>query len=284
MGKRRGIGVAGAVIYIGLPQWQHGGWSRFGMRTLADYARYFNCVEGNTTLYALPDARRVLEWRAMTTDDFRFCLKFPAAISHQGGLRDFHHPLAQFFLTLEPLAERIGQYWLQLPAAFAPADLPALWTFLDALPVAFHYGVEVRHPQFFAKGEEERQLNRGLHQRGVNRVILDSRPVHSARSGAPALLAAQRKKPKVPVHAVLTAERPLIRYIGSDDFAESLQLFQPWLERLPHWLCRHTPFLFIHTPDIAHAPSLAQALWPMLAEKLPDIGSAPVWPQQDLLF
>ena len=40
--------------------------------------------------------------------------------------------------------------------------------------------MEVRHPQFFAKGEEEQTLNRGLHQRGVNRVILDSRPVHAA--------------------------------------------------------------------------------------------------------
>ena len=272
------------MMFVGLPQWQHSGWGKLGMRTLADYACHFNCVEGNTTLYALPDPQRVLEWRAMTTDDFRFCFKFPATISHQGGLRDFQQPLAQFFLTFEPLAERIGQYWLQLPAAFSPDDLPALWTFLDALPASFSYGVEVRHPQFFAKGEEERLLNSGLHQRGINRVILDSRPVHMARSLTPVVLAAQRKKPKVPVHAVLTAERPLVRYIGSDDIDESLRLFQPWLERLPAWQTARTPFLFIHTPDIAHAPRLAQALWPLLAEKIPGIGPAPAWPQQDRLF
>lgn len=42
------------MIYIGLPQWQHAAWNRIGLRDLADYSRYFNCVEGNTTFYALP--------------------------------------------------------------------------------------------------------------------------------------------------------------------------------------------------------------------------------------
>lgn len=56
--------------------------------------------------------------------------------------------------------------------------------------------MEVRHPQFFAKGEEEQTLNRGLHQRGVNRVILDSRPVHAARPHSEAIRDAQRKNLK----------------------------------------------------------------------------------------
>ncbi|MDU4095104.1 MAG: DUF72 domain-containing protein, partial [Pantoea sp.] len=51
---------------LGLPQWQHQHWKRYGLETLADYARYFNCVEGNTTLYALPKAEVVLRWRDMT--------------------------------------------------------------------------------------------------------------------------------------------------------------------------------------------------------------------------
>lgn len=57
------------------------------MTTLEDYARYFNCVEGNTTLYALPKPEVVQRWRAMTHDEFRFCFKFPATISHQASLR-----------------------------------------------------------------------------------------------------------------------------------------------------------------------------------------------------
>ncbi|EAX2437617.1 DUF72 domain-containing protein, partial [Salmonella enterica subsp. enterica serovar Agona] len=44
------------MIYIGLPQWSHPKWARLGITSLEEYARHFNCVEGNTTLYALPKA------------------------------------------------------------------------------------------------------------------------------------------------------------------------------------------------------------------------------------
>ena len=64
------------MIYIGLPQWQHAAWNHIGLRDLADYSRYFNCVEGNTTFYALPKVEIVQRWRDMTGDDFRFCFKF----------------------------------------------------------------------------------------------------------------------------------------------------------------------------------------------------------------
>lgn len=133
-------------------------------------------MEGNTTLYALPKAEIVARWHDQTHDDFRFCFKFPATISHQAALRNCEDLTQEFFTRLSPLEHRLGQYWLQLPATFGPQALPALWDFLDGLPKAFTYGVEVRHAEFFAKGEAETQLNRGLHMRGVNRVILSYPP------------------------------------------------------------------------------------------------------------
>jgi hypothetical protein len=39
------------------PQWSHPKWVRLGITSLEEYARHFNCVEGNTTLYALPKRR-----------------------------------------------------------------------------------------------------------------------------------------------------------------------------------------------------------------------------------
>ncbi len=48
------------MIYIGLPQWSHPKWVRLGITSLEEYARHFNCVEGNTTLYALPKPEVVL--------------------------------------------------------------------------------------------------------------------------------------------------------------------------------------------------------------------------------
>ena len=272
------------MIYIGLPQWSHPKWVRLGITSLEEYARHFNCVEGNTTLYALPKPEVVLRWREQTTDDFRFCFKFTATISHQAALRHCDDLVTEFLTRMSPLAPRIGQYWLQLPATFGPRDLPALWHFLDSLPGEFNYGVEVRHPQFFAKGEEEQTLNRGLHQRGVNRVILDSRPVHAARPHSEAIRDAQRKKPKVPVHAVLTATNPLIRFIGSDDMTQNRELFQVWLQKLAQWHQTTTPYLFLHTPDIAQAPELVHTLWEDLRKTLPEIGAVPAIPQQSSLF
>ncbi|MTH48332.1 DUF72 domain-containing protein [Intestinirhabdus alba] len=272
------------MIYLGLPQWSHAKWVRLGIDSLEAYARHFNCVEGNTTLYALPKAEVVERWRAQTTDAFRFCFKFPATISHQAALRQCDDLVAEFLNRMSPLADRIGQYWLQLPATFGPRDLPALWQFLDALPDAFTYGVEVRHPAFFARGEEERQLNGGLHQRGINRTILDSRPVHAARPHSQAVRDAQSKKPRVPVHAVMTAKNPLIRFIGSDDMAQNQQFFADWLQKLPQWTGSATPYLFLHTPDIAQAPELVDTLWASLYAALPEVGPAPSIPRQSSLF
>lgn len=272
------------MIYIGLPQWSHPKWVRLGITGLEEYARHFNCVEGNTTLYALPKAEIVERWYAQTTDEFRFCFKFPATISHQAALRNCGDLTQEFFQRMAVLETRIGQYWLQLPATFDPRSLPALWAFLDTLPAGFTYGVEVRHPDFFAKGEAEQQLNRGLHQRGVNRVILDSRPVHAAKPHNEAVRDAQRKKPKVPVHALVTASHPMVRFIGSDDMVQNQTFFADWLKKLPRWEQTATPYLFLHTPDIAQAPELVDTLWEALRAALPEIGSAPSIPQQSSLF
>ncbi|MDN0086667.1 DUF72 domain-containing protein [Yersinia nurmii] len=271
-------------MYIGLPQWQHSAWSRLGLRDLADYSRYFNCVEGNTTFYALPKPEIVLRWRDMTPESFRFCFKFPATISHQAALRQCEQELLTFYQTLEPLNQRIGQLWLQLPAAFGPNELPRLFHFLDRLPRDFNYGVEVRHPAFFAKGEAERALNQGLHQRQVNRVILDSRPIHSAAPTTAAVRDAQNKKPKLPVHAVVTGHQPLVRFIGGDRLDENLNLFAPWLQKLPVWEQQHQTYLFIHTPDNGDSPQQAQKIWQRLSTLIPSLPPSPDWPEQNTLF
>jgi uncharacterized protein YecE (DUF72 family) len=272
------------MIYIGLPQWSHPHWVRLGITSLEDYARHFNCVEGNTTLYALPKAETVSRWHDMTDDDFRFCFKFPATISHNAALRQCGDLTAEFLDRMSPLANRIGQYWLQLPAAFGPADLPALWNFLDALPKYFTYGVEVRHASFFDKSAGEQALNRGLHQRGVNRVILDSRPVHSAKPDNEAIRDAQRKKPKVPVHALVTANNPLVRFIGSNDMQQNQLFFDVWLKTLSKWAQNTTPYLFLHTPDIGQVQDLVHTLWPGLQQAFPAVGNEPAIPKQNSLF
>ncbi len=84
--------------------------------------------------------------------------------------------LADFFTVMDPLDQKIGLWKIQLPAHFGPQALPALEKFLRKLPTHLTFGVEVRHPAFFAKGEEEKALNRRLVDQQANRIIMDSRP------------------------------------------------------------------------------------------------------------
>src|SRR5690606_12124587 len=111
-------------------------------------------------------------------------------------------------------ADRMGPSFLQLPPSFGPGDLLALRDYLTVLPQGFQYTVEVRHHAFFAKGEEERQLNRLLLDLGIDRVMLDSRALFSADPVDPDTRIAQSRKPRLPVHAISLGPRPFIRYIG----------------------------------------------------------------------
>lgn len=131
------------MIYIGLPQWAHPKWVRLGITSLEEYARHFNCVEGNTTLYALPKADIVARWHAQTTDAFRFCFKFPATISHQAALRncdDWYKSFSRACRHLNHALDNTGCNYPQLLARTtrqpcgsfsmrSPNPLPTVWKF-----------------------------------------------------------------------------------------------------------------------------------------------------------
>lgn len=77
---------------------------------------------------------------------------------------------------------------------------------------------------------------------------------------------------------------PLVRFIGSDDMQQNLQMFQVWLKTLPEWTEKSTPFLFLHTPDIGNVHELVHILWPGLQHAFPQIGDEPSIPGQESLF
>ena len=187
-------------LYLGLPQWSHPAWpgQLLGMNArpaehLADYARVFNSVEGNTTFYASPTPETVQRWADAVPDHFRFSFKFPKEISHQSDLVSADKQVTAFIRLLAPLHDKLGLLKLQLPARFGPEGLARLDAFFARLPQDFTYALEVRHPDFFAKGEAERALNRMLMARGINRIMLDSRPLFSVPATTAAMIDAQGK-------------------------------------------------------------------------------------------
>ena len=270
------------------PQWQsefYGSGTKPAQR-LERYAQVFHTVEGNTTFYATPSTSTVSNWLAATHEDFKFTFKLPKAITHQQMLKHSQPLLRDFLTVMEPLFERVGQWTIQLPAAFGPEHLAQLQQFCHHFPPGFALGVEVRHPAFFAKGDAEQALNQWLIESNIDRVIMDSRPVFAAKPTTAAVIDAHQKKPKVPVHAIATAKHPMVRFIGHPDQDANLAFFAPWLSKLPQWIEQgKQPYLMIHTPDNVEAPQLALKLYQHLNEmiELPSLNSFPAQKSQPQL-
>ncbi|MEC6833715.1 DUF72 domain-containing protein [Photobacterium toruni] len=268
------ISTQNLPLRIGLTQWSHNHWvnslydkgCKSGER-LARYAEVFTTVEGNTTFYATPSMATVQKWHDATPDPFRFTFKLPQTITHQQQLRHCNQTVADFLNTMQVIIPKTAIWKIQLPAQFGPDSLPILAKFLDTLPSHLTTGVEVRHPEFFTKGIAEQTLNRLLIEKGSNRIIMDSRPLFSAPPTTPATIEAQRKKPRLPVHAIATANNPVIRFIGHPDDSYNDPFFNNWLQRIPLWLAAgKQPYLFIHSPDNNHAPESAIRLYQRLQQ------------------
>ncbi|QIH11761.1 MULTISPECIES: DUF72 domain-containing protein [Pseudomonas] len=267
--------------FLGCPSWSENAWREYLYPEdarpndfLGLYCQVFNAVEGNTTFYARPAPATVERWAQIMPGHFRFTAKFPGDISHGGDLREQLPAAESFIQLLSPLGERVSPLWLQLPATFAPQRLGELMEFIDGLqrPLA----VEVRHPEFFAKGDAERMLNRLLRERGVERICLDPRALFSCTSTAPAVLHAQSKKPKVPPRPAAFTQFPQVRFIGHPELEANDPFLVPWLDKVAGWIEEgRTPYVFLHTSDNRMAAELARRFHARLMQRLPGLPALP---------
>ncbi|MGC3892277.1 DUF72 domain-containing protein [Pseudomonas urmiensis] len=266
--------------FLGCPSWSENAWRDYlypadarATEFLGLYSQVFNAVEGNTTFYARPAPSTVERWAQVMPAHFRFTAKFPRDVSHAGDLREQLQLAIDFTRLLAPLGPRVSPYWLQLPAVFSPARLGELAHFLEhiGVPVA----VEVRNPRFFARGDEERALNRLLHGRGVERICLDPRALFSCNSREPAVLHAQSKKPNVPARPAAFSQHPQVRFIGHPQLEANEHFLTPWVGKVAEWIEQgRSPYIFLHTSDNRLAAALAQRFHQRLSERLP--GLAPL--------
>ena len=265
--------------YLGCPSWSENAWREYlyppdarPADFLNLYSQVFNAVEGNTTFYASPAANTVQRWAESMPEHFRFTAKFPREISHGGDLREQLTAADTFVQLLKPLGERVSPLWLQLSKSFTPQRLPELAGFIDALerPLA----VEVRHDDFFARGDSERMLNRLLLDRGVERICLDPRALFSCTSTEPSVLHAQSKKPRVPPRPAAFTRFPQVRFIGHPLLEANDPFLLPWVEKIALWIEEgRTPYIFLHTADNLLAAKLAQRFHGMLMQRLPGLAA-----------
>ncbi|MFG0632879.1 DUF72 domain-containing protein [Pseudomonas sp. xss_2] len=266
--------------FLGCPSWSENAWRDYlypadarATEFLGLYSQVFNAVEGNTTFYARPAPSTVERWAQVMPAHFRFTAKFPRDVSHAGDLREQLQSAIDFTRLLAPLGPRVSPYWLQLPAVFGAARLAELAHFLDhiGVPVA----VEVRNLRFFARGDEERALNRLLHGRGVERICLDPRALFSCTSREPAVLHAQSKKPNVPARPAAFSQHPQVRFIGHPQLEANEHFLTPWVGKVAEWIEQgRSPYIFLHTSDNRLAAALAQRFHQRLSKRLP--GLAPL--------
>ena len=278
--------------FVGCPSWSEAAWRGSlypadmpATASLATYCQVFNAVEGNTTFYARPAPTTLARWAEQMPAHFHFCAKLPREISHSTNLFEQGAALAEFLQLLAPLGARVSPLWLQLPASFGPSRLTELAWLLEQLADRA-VAVEVRHAQFFDRGEAERALNRLLLERGVERICLDSRALFSCTDDSPAIRHAQGKKPRLPVRPTAFSDFPQLRFIGHPLLEANLPFLQPWLDKVAQWIeADKQPHVFLHTPDNHRAPELACLFHRQLQQRLPGLVDLPELPgaRQDQL-
>jgi len=273
------------MFYLGCAVWAFKDWVGdfypAGARSpdfLRLYGDRLTTVEGNTTFYSIPDAATVDRWAAQTPETFRFCPKIPRRYSHEGALMPHLEAAIAFLETLQRLGPRLGPVMLQLPPSYSPERFIDLKEFLtqwprDVAPLA----VEVRHLGWFAKGQAQR-LNDLLQQLAVGRVLLDTRTMYDGQQdGLPdPQLASERRKPKVPLQPVTTANFTLVRYISHPDLNFNEPYILKWVPKLVDWLRQgKTVYLFIHCPDEARSPVIARYFYDTLQGAYPALPALP---------
>jgi len=287
-------------LFLGCPVQASAAWvgslfsSRDRSRWLREYSQVFNTVEGNSTFYGLPVLDTVRRWAAETADGFRFCLKWPKAVSHDFPLGDQPVVTRQFLDILSVLheANRLGPSFLQLGPAFSGRQFDRLVAFLKTLPREFPQAVEVRHADWFDRCEKECAIDDALRELHVDRVLFDSRALFSRPPSDEAEVVSQQRKPRSPHRVTVTGRRPFLRFIGRNAVSDIDPWIEEWAPVVAGWLKNGLDsYVFTHTPDDAFAPEFARRfherlrpLVPGLSALPPGAGKQPSRPRQLNLF
>jgi uncharacterized protein YecE (DUF72 family) len=229
------------------------------------YSRRFTAVEGNTTFYSIPDRATVQRWATETPPGFKFCLKLPRAVTHQGLLMPRLPQATAFLEQMQGLGDRLGILFAQLPPSYAPEQLEDLTAFLKAFPKDQGLALEVRHADWFREPHAS-TLNAVLSDLGIGRVLLDTRPIYECPDNPQ--LSSERKKPRLPLQPALTANFSLIRYISHPDLAWNQRYLLQWVQHIDLWLQQGNHiYFFVHCPIEVHSPTNARHFQQLLEQQ-----------------
>lgn len=146
---------------------------------LERYAAVLDAVEINSSFRRRHRTSTYERWARSVPEGFRFSLKVPKTITHEGRLAASEELLRQFLDEIAPLGARTGPLIVQLPPSLA-LDVPVAEAFFGGFRARWHGGIvcEPRHPSWFSEaGQKLLEMYR------VGRVAAD--PVLAPGGGEP---------------------------------------------------------------------------------------------------
>jgi uncharacterized protein YecE (DUF72 family) len=145
---------------------------------LVRYASRFDGVEINSSFYRPHRLSTYQRWADDVPDHFRFAVKMPKTVTHEGRLRDVDEPLQRFLGEIAELGAKLGPVLIQLPPSlkFDPAIVKL---FFQMLRNSFGGDLvcEPRHASWFTA-----DVDAFLVEQRIARVAADPRPHPAAGS------------------------------------------------------------------------------------------------------
>ncbi len=234
-------------LFVGCPVWGEKEWlgtiypkDAKDRDLLFHYSRQFNCIELNTTYYRIPSPITVASWKNATPPHFCFCPKIPKEISHTRQLSNVHDLTYAFCEVMQPLENKLGTFFLQLPPWFEPENANALKKFIGDFPADMKLAVEFRNEKWFTEKELLSEIFSFLEEHETGTVITDT--------------AGRRDV----LHMRLTTTTAFIRFTANDLHPTDFPRIDAWAEQLKIWKedGLETIYFFIHSPTHGKMPHL----------------------------
>jgi len=112
---------------------------------LSYYARHFDTVELDTTFHATPPVERLRRWAEVTPEGFRFCVKTPREVTHEGALDRRVGEMKTFLDVMREFGPKLAMVLIQLPPSCGFDQFEALERLLKSLPADMRFAVEFRN-------------------------------------------------------------------------------------------------------------------------------------------
>jgi uncharacterized protein YecE (DUF72 family) len=207
---------------------------------LDEYVKHYNSIELNATHYKLYKPSELQKWIDKVKDkDFRFSPKVYQGISHYGSFNDKKFLTDTFLEGVASFGKHLGPIFLQVSDKFGPKRKEELFQYMQILPKDVQFFLEVRHPDWFVKPNNE-ELFEKLRRLKIGAVITDT--------------AGRRDC----CHMHLTIPKTFIRYVGNSLHKTDFPRIDAWVERMRLWLDNGIEeiYFFMHMHDEATSPEL----------------------------